>query len=156
MVIFMRYDRIGSGNTNTHAPARRFRAAQNRPRSNGFRLWCRLRAVNRQTDASPTTRWCLVVISMVYLTRNNRADARRSLDANSDRTAFRESEVTLRSAVTVTVPTETVGLRTKRLPHHRMMSRNVWDGWELVRRSYYGRFTDLLTQALLRRGVRHA
>ena len=49
-----------------------------------------------------------MVISMVYLTRNNRADARRSLDANSDRTAFRESEVTLRSAVTVTVPAEAV------------------------------------------------
>ena len=68
--------------------------------------------------------------------RINRADARRSLDANSDRTAFRESDVTLRSAVTVTVPAEAVSLRTRRLPHHRMMSGNVWEGWKL---SYYGR-----------------
>jgi hypothetical protein len=68
--------------------------------------------------------------------RSNREDARRSLDANSDRTAFRESDVTLRSAVTVTVPAEAVSLRTRRLPHHRMMSGNVWEGWKL---SYYGR-----------------
>ena len=70
--------------------------------------------------------------------RRNRADARRSLDANFDRTAFRESDVTLRSAVTVTVQAEAVGLRTNRLSHHRMMSVNLWDGWKLVRRSYYG------------------
>ena len=79
-----------------------------------------------------------MVISMVYLTRINRPDARGSLDANSDRTAFRESDVTLRSAVTVTVPAEAVGLRTNRLPHRRVMSGNVCDGWKLVRRSYYG------------------
>ena len=138
MVIFMWYDRVGHINTNIHAPARRFCAAQTGPRNNGFRLWCRLRAVNRKTNASLTTRWCLVVISMVELTRSNRADARRSLDVNSDRTAFRESDVTLRSAVTVTVPTEAVGLRTKRLPQHRMISGNVWGGWKLVSRSYYG------------------
>ena len=57
--------------------------------------------------------------------RRNRADARRSIDANSDRTAFRESDATLRSAVTVTVPDQAVGLRTKRLSHHRMMLGNV-------------------------------
>ena len=57
--------------------------------------------------------------------RRYRADARRTLDENSDRTAFRESDVTLRSAVTVTVPAEAVGLRVKRPPKHRMMSRNV-------------------------------
>ena len=44
--------------------------------------------------------------------RINRADARRSLDANFDLTAFRESDVTLLSAVTVTVQAEAVGLRT--------------------------------------------
>ena len=71
--------------------------------------------------------------------RSNRADARRSLDANSDRTAFRESDATLRSAVTVTVPAEAVGLRTKRLSHHRMMSGSVCDGLELVRRPHNGR-----------------
>ena len=75
--------------------------------------------------------------------RRNRSDARRSLDANSDRTAFRESDVTLRSAVTVTVPDEAVGLRTKRLSHHRMMHGNVWDGCKLVRRSYYGRYSRI-------------
>ena len=72
--------------------------------------------------------------------RRNRADARRSIDANSDRTAFRESDVTLWSAVTVTVPDEAVGLRTKRLSHHRMVHGNVWDGCKLVRRSYHGRY----------------
>ena len=51
----------------------------------------------------------------------------------------RESDVTLRSAVTVTVPAEAVGLRTKRLSHHRMMSGSVCDGLELVRRAYNGR-----------------
>ena len=57
--------------------------------------------------------------------RRNRADARRSLDANFDRTAFRESDVTLRSAVTITVPDKAVDLLTKRLTHHRMMSGNM-------------------------------
>ena len=70
--------------------------------------------------------------------RRNRADAHMSLDANSDRTAFRESDVTLWSAVTVTVPDEAVNLRTNRLPHRRMISGNVCDGWKLVRRPYYG------------------
>ena len=56
---------------------------------------------------------------------------------------YRESEVTLRSAVTVTVPAEAVGLRTKRLAHHRMMSCNVCDGCKLVRRSYYGRYSRI-------------
>ena len=35
------------------------------------------------------------------------------------------SEVTSESPVTETVPAEAVGLRTKRLPHHLMMSGNV-------------------------------
>ena len=35
------------------------------------------------------------------------------------------SEVTSESPVTATVPTEAVGLRTKRLSHHRMISGNV-------------------------------
>ena len=48
---------------------------------------------------------------------------------------------TLRSAVTVTVPAEAVGLRTKRLYHHRVMSGNVWDGCKPVRRSYHGRYS---------------
>ena len=83
----------------------------------------------------------------------NRADARRSLDANFDRTAFRESDVTLRSAVTVTVPDQAVGLRTKRLSHHRMVHGNVWDGCKLVRRSYYGRIHGFAPSSALRRGV---
>jgi hypothetical protein len=64
MVTCMRYDRIALEHTNIHAPARRFCAGEPGPRSNGFRLRRRLRAANRQPDASPTTRWCLVVISM--------------------------------------------------------------------------------------------
>ena len=79
-----------------------------------------------------------LVVSKASVCRELAENARRSLDANSDRTAFRESDVTLRSAVTVTVPAEAVGLRTNRLPHRRVMSGNVCDGWKLVRRSYYG------------------
>ena len=85
--------------------------------------------------------------------RRNRADARRSFDANFDRTAFRESDVTLRSAVTVTVPDQAVGLRTKRLSHHRMVHGNVWDGCKLVRQSYYGRIHGFAPSSALRRGV---
>ena len=85
--------------------------------------------------------------------RRNRVDARRSLDANSDRTALRESDVTHRSAVMVTVPAEAVVLRTKRLSHHRMMSGIVWDGWKLVRRSYYGRCSRICSLKRSRAGV---
>jgi hypothetical protein len=57
---------------------------------------------------------------------------------------LRESPAfTLRSAVTVTVPAEAVGLRTKRLSHHRVMSGNVWDGCKPVRRSYHGRYSRI-------------
>ena len=85
--------------------------------------------------------------------RRNRADARRSLDANSDRTAFRESDVTLRSAVTITVRDKAVDLLTKRPIHHHMMHGNVWDGCKLVRRSYYGRIHGFAPSSALRRGV---
>ena len=85
--------------------------------------------------------------------RRNRADARRSLDANFDRTAFRESDVTLRSAVTVTVQAEAVGLRTNRLTYHRVMSGNVCDGWKLVSRSYYGRYSRICSLERSRAGV---
>ncbi len=91
--------------------------------------------------------------------RRNRADTRRSLDANSDWAAFRESAVrraelrSPESAVTVTVPDQAVGLRTKRLSHHRMVHGNVWDGCKLVRRSYYGRIHGFPPLSALRRGV---
>ena len=85
--------------------------------------------------------------------RRNRADARRSLDANSDRTAFGEADATLRSAVTITVPDKAVDLLTKRLTHHRMMSGNVWDGYTLVSRSYYGRFSRIFSLSRSRAGV---
>ena len=65
----------------------------------------------------------------------------------------RESDVTLRSAVMVTVPAEAVVLRTKRLSHHRMMSGIVWDGWKLVRRSYYGRCSRICSLKRSRAGV---
>ena len=59
--------------------------------------------------------------------RINRADAHRSLGANFDRGPLspHESDVTLWSAVTVTVQAEAVGLRIKRLSHHRMIYGNV-------------------------------
>ena len=75
--------------------------------------------------------------------RRNRSDARRSLDAKLRSDRFREVDAMLRSAVTGTVPDQAVGLRTKRLTHHRMMHGNVWDGCKLVRRSYYGRIHGL-------------
>ena len=80
--------------------------------------------------------------------RNNRADARRSLGANSDLTAFRESDVTLRSAVTVTVPAEAVVLRTKRLPQHCMVSYSAGDSRELFRWPWNGRVSLLLDRSL--------
>ena len=43
------------------------------------------------------------------------------------------------SAVTVTTSAEVVRSSTRRLSHHRMMSGNVCDGLELVRRAYNGR-----------------
>ena len=84
--------------------------------------------------------------------RYTRADARRSLDANSDLTAFRESDVTLRSAVTVTVPAEAVILRIKRLQHHRVVSGNVQDGCKLVHWSYYGRYSHGFAPSSLSEG----
>ena len=53
----------------------------------------------------------------------------------------------------VTVPAEAVVLRTKRLSHHRMMSGIVWDGWKLVRRSYYGRCSRICSLKRSRAGV---
>ena len=67
---------------------------------------------------------------------------------------LRESPAfTLRSAVTVTVPAEAVGLRTKRLSHHRVMSGNVWDGCKPVRRSYHGRYSRIPHSERSRRGA---
>ena len=54
------------------------------------------------------------------------------------------------SAVTVTSSADAVGSSTRRLSHHRMMSGNVCDGLELVRRRYnerlswISRFPELL------------
>ena len=62
------------------------------------------------------------MISMVKLMRYNCAAARRSFDANSDRTASASLGLRSGRSVTVTVPAEAVGLRIKRLSHHRMMS----------------------------------
>ena len=45
------------------------------------------------------------------------------------------------SAVTVTTSAEVVGSSIGRLSHHRMMSGNVCDGLQLVRRPYNGRLT---------------
>ena len=50
-------------------------------------------------------------------------------------------------AVTVTTPAEAVGSSIGRLSHHRMMSGNVCDGLELVRRPHNGR--ESMRSALL-------
>ena len=57
------------------------------------------------------------------------------------------------SAVTVTVQAEAVGLRTNRLTYHRVMSGNVGDGWKLVSRSYYGRYSRICSLERSRAGV---
>ena len=93
-------------------------------RSNGFRLRRPIGALSRQTDASPTIRWCLVMISMVKLMRYNCAAARRSFDANSDRTASASLELRSGRPVTVMVPAEAVSLRIKRLSQPPMMPYN--------------------------------
>ena len=61
----------------------------------------------------------------------------QKLRSKYDRTASRSSEVASESPVTATVPNEAVGLRINRLPQHRMMSGNVWDGCKLVSLSYH-------------------
>ena len=98
MVKLMRYDRTGRAKTEYSRSGTKLWTARTGGRSNGFRLRRPIGALSRQTDASPTIRWCLVMISMVKLMRYNCAAARRSFDANSDRTASArgESGVTLR------------------------------------------------------------
>ena len=67
----------------------------------------------------------------------------QKLRSKYDRTASRSSEVASESPVTATVPNEAVGLRINRLPQHRMMSGNVWDGCKLVSRSYHVRYSRI-------------
>ena len=125
MVKLMRYDRTGREKTEYARSDTKLCTAGTGGQSNGFRLLCRVGALFRQTDASPTIRWCLVMIYMVKLIRNNCEAARISFDANSDRTASASLKLRPGSPVTVTVPAEAVGLRIKRLSQHRMMSENV-------------------------------
>ena len=71
----MRYDRTGRAKTECPRSGTKLcslHAAQTGGWSNGFRLRCRVGALSRQTDASPTIRWCLVMISMVKLMRYDR------------------------------------------------------------------------------------
>jgi len=64
------------------------------------------------------------MISMVKLMRYNCAAARRSFDANSDRTASASLDLRSGRPVTVMVPAEAVSLRIKRLSQPPMMSYN--------------------------------
>ena len=69
----------------------------------------------------------------------------QKLRSKYDRTASRSSEVASESPVTATVPNEAVGLRINRLPQHRMISGNVWDGCKLVSRSYHVRYSRIFS-----------
>ena len=89
---------------------------------------------------------------LTHAAQPRRRAQKHRCELRSDR--FREADATLRSAVTVTVPDQAVGLRTKRLSHHRMMHGNVWDGCKLVRRSYYGRIHGFSPSSALRRGLK--
>jgi hypothetical protein len=68
-----------------------------------------------------------------------RTDACGVSDANSSWTFAAAADNARGSAVTVTTSAEVVVSSTRRLYHHRMMSGNVCDGLELVRRAYNGR-----------------
>jgi hypothetical protein len=125
MVKLMRYNRTTDAKTADARSDTKLCTARTGGWSNGFRLRCRVGALFRQTDACPTIRWCLVMISMVKLMRYNCIAARRSFDENSDRTASMSLKLRSGSPVTVTVPAEAVGVRIKRLSQHQMMSGNV-------------------------------
>ena len=60
-------------------------------------------------------------------------------DTNSSWTFAAAADNARGSAVTVTTSAEVVGSSIGRLYHHRMMSGNVCDGFELVRRPHKGR-----------------
>ena len=78
-----------------------------------------------------------------------RTDACGVSDANSSCTFAAAADRTRGSAVTVTTSAEAVGSSIGRLSHHRMMSGNVCDGLELVRRPHNGRvIMDPLFRAL--------
>ena len=124
MVKLMRYDRTGRAKTEYARSDTKLCTARTGGQSNGFRLRCRVGALFRQTDASATIRWCLLMISMVKLMRYNCAAARRSFDANSDRTASASLDLRSGRPVTVMVPAEAVSLRIKRLSQPPVMPYN--------------------------------
>ena len=70
-----------------------------------------------------------------------RTDACGVSDAKSSCTFAAAAESARGSAVTVTTSAEAVDSSTGRLSHHRMMSGNVCDGIELVRRPNNGRLS---------------
>ena len=75
---------------------------------------------------------------MLKVPPDARTDACGVSDAKSSWTLAAAAEST-RGSVTVTTSAEVVGSSTRRLSHHRMMSGNVCDGLEFVRRAYNGR-----------------
>ena len=76
---------------------------------------------------------------MLKLPPAARTDACGVSDAKSSCTLAAAAESDRGGAVTVTTSAEAVVSSIGRLSHHRMMSGNVCDGLELVRRAYNGR-----------------
>ena len=76
---------------------------------------------------------------MLKLPPAARTDACRVSDANSSCTLAAAAGNARGAAVTVTTSAEAVVSSIGRLSHHRMMSGNVCDGLELVRRPHNGR-----------------
>ena len=81
---------------------------------------------------------------------------RRALEsARSSAVTVTSSADAVGSAVTVTSSADAVGSSTRRLSHHRMMSGNVCDGLELVRRRYNERLSWISRFPELLGGVPH-
>ena len=71
---------------------------------------------------------------MLKLSPAARKNACGVSDANSSCTLAAAADSARGSAVTATTSAEMVGSSIRRLSHHLMMSGNVFDGLELVRR----------------------
>jgi hypothetical protein len=140
MVKFMRYDRIGRAQdgicTLQHDALKRG------ARSNGIAHGVGSeRSIDKRTPPLPSDGvWWCDINGLTRVAHPRRGAENLRCEVRSDRFAIVRSYVR-EPAVTATVPGKAVGLRTKRLPHHRMMSGNMCDGCKLVRRSYYGLYS---------------
>ena len=84
------------------------------------------------------------------------AQTRMVSDANSSWTLARRGRWRSGGAVTVTTSAEAVDSSIGRLSHHRMMSGNVCDGIELVRRPNNGRLSWIVSRFRAPRWDGHA